>query len=314
MDLIDRMLQHDHWATTQLLERSRALTDEQLDQEFDIGHRTVRETFDHLIYNLGFWTSVAAGQQPDSPRAEQQYDRSMPALIERYEQFHASFAALARRMRDEQRLEDTFVDHFGGSPTFGGVIIHLTLHNTEHRSEVLHILQRLGLENLPEIDLALWDQTAQVALKRIQAEREHWHALLAEVGEERMEEPGPMGDWTFKDLTAHLLGWRERTLALIEAGPGGDPPTPWPVSLETDDEINTWIHEQHRDRPLGDVLTDMDQSYERLAALIERMPEGDLTAPGRFAWMGDKRLFEIDFSGHLREEHEPSIRSWLQSR
>ena len=54
MDLLDRLLGHDHWATTQLLELSRGLTDEQLDRDFDIGHRTVRETFDHLIYNIGF--------------------------------------------------------------------------------------------------------------------------------------------------------------------------------------------------------------------------------------------------------------------
>ena len=29
-----------------------------------------------------------------------------------------------------------------------------------------------------------------------------------------MTEPGPMGEWTFKDLAAHLLGWRERTIWL----------------------------------------------------------------------------------------------------
>ncbi len=314
MDLVDRMLGHDHWATTQLLEVCRELTDAQIDQPFDIGHQTLRETFDHLIYNIGFWTSVMAGGERDSPRAEQQYDRSIPGLIERYEAKHASFAATARAARDEQRLSDTCVDHFGGTPTLGGLILHVTLHNAEHRSEVLHILQRLGVPNLPEIDFALWDQTVQIALKRIQEERESWHALLAEVGEDRMEEPGPMGEWTFKDLAGHLLGWRERTIARIEAGPGGNPPTPWPATLESDDEINDWIYEQHRDRPLRDVLADMDQSYERLANAIERVPEGDLTVPGRFEWAGDARLFEADFSGHLREEHEPSIRAWLQSR
>jgi uncharacterized damage-inducible protein DinB len=314
MDLIDRTLGYDRWATMQLLELSRGLTDEQLDRDFDIGHRTLRETFDHLIYNVGFWTAVATGQPLDPFRPDLQYDRSMPALIERYEQVHESFSTLARRMRDEQRLEDTFVDHFGGSPTFGGLILHLTVHHAEHRGEALHILQRLGIANLPEIDPALWDQTVQVALSRIQQERDDWHALLAEVGEDRMEEPGPMGDWTFKDLAAHLLGWRERTISLIEAGPDGNPPTPWPATLDGDDQINAWIYEQHRDRPLRDVLVDMDQSYERIVDLIERMPEGDLTAPGRFKWMGDERLFEVDFAGHLREEHEPSIRAWLQSR
>lgn len=151
-------------------------------------------------------------------------------------------------------------------------------------------------------------------VRRIRDERTVWHTLLDEIGEDRMEEPGPMGDWTFKDLATHLLGWRQRTIDRIEAGPGGNPPIPWPASLETDDEINAWIHEQHRDRPLAEVLADVDDSYERLARLIETMPEADVTTPGRFDWMEGQALVDADFFGHLHEEHEPSIRDWLATR
>ncbi len=157
-------------------------------------------------------------------------------------------------------------------------------------------------------------KTRDELARLVHQERADWHALLAEVGEDRMDEPGPMGDWTFKDLAAHLLGWRERTIARIEAGPGGNPPTPWPASLETDDEINAWIHEQHRDRPLRDVLADVDRSYERLAALIETMPEEDLMTPGRFDFLEGKAFADVNVFGHLHEEHEPSIRAWLQTR
>ena len=38
MDLLDRLLAHDTWTTRQLLLRCQQLTDEQLDQEFDIIH------------------------------------------------------------------------------------------------------------------------------------------------------------------------------------------------------------------------------------------------------------------------------------
>jgi hypothetical protein len=37
-------------------------------------------------------------------------------------------------------------------------------------------------------------------LAQIENEREQWNRLVTEVGTERMDEPGPMGDWTFKDL------------------------------------------------------------------------------------------------------------------
>ncbi len=159
MDLVDRMLGHDHWATAQLLDLSGGLTDAQLDESFDIGHETLRATFEHMIFNVEAWTAVMAERPVDARRD----DLSLAALIESHERSYATFATLARRVRDEQRLDDTFVDHFGGRMTFSGAIIHIVLHDAEHRSEVLHILARLGVPDLPELDHALWDQTARGA-------------------------------------------------------------------------------------------------------------------------------------------------------
>ena len=153
MDLLDRLLEHDHWATAQLLDRSRKLTDAQLDQEFDIGHRTLRDTFEHMIVNIAFWTSLMTEQPVDKQRD----DRSLAALIDRHERFYASFATLARQYRDEQRLDETFIDHYDARKSFGGTILHVVLHNAEHRTEALHILERLRVPDLPEVDHGLWD-------------------------------------------------------------------------------------------------------------------------------------------------------------
>jgi uncharacterized damage-inducible protein DinB len=153
MDLLDRLLSHDQWATAQLLAVSRGLPDAHLDQEFDIGHRTLRATFEHMIFNTEAWTALMAAQ----PLHAQRDDRSLPALADRHQRAYMAFAALARRVRDEERLDDTFADHFGGPMTFGGGIIHVVLHNAEHRSEALHILERLGAPDLSEVDHGLWD-------------------------------------------------------------------------------------------------------------------------------------------------------------
>jgi uncharacterized damage-inducible protein DinB len=153
MDLLDRLLEHDHWATAQLLDLSRNLTDAQLDQEFDIGHRKLRDTFEHVIVNIAFWTALMTEQPVD----EQRDDRSVTALIDRHERSYAAFASLARQFRDEQRLEGTYFDHYNARKSFGGTILHVVLHNAEHRTEALHILERLGAPNLPEVDHGLWD-------------------------------------------------------------------------------------------------------------------------------------------------------------
>ena len=60
MDLLDRLLGHDAWTTRQLLLRCRDLTDEQLDRPFDIGDRSLRETFLHILEIMEVWTDRIA--------------------------------------------------------------------------------------------------------------------------------------------------------------------------------------------------------------------------------------------------------------
>lgn len=157
-------------------------------------------------------------------------------------------------------------------------------------------------------------------LAAIERERAAWEELLGEVGENRMLEPGPMGEWTFKDLVAHLNGWRTRGLGRLEAALQGqpDPPPPWPAELQTDDEINDWIQAQNADRLLGEILDDSRLMFARMAAIVEMMPEEDLNDPARFPSLEGQSLAEAILTGayfsHLHEEHEPAIRAWLDRR
>jgi uncharacterized damage-inducible protein DinB len=159
MDLLDRLLKHDRWATDQLLVMSRGLTDAQLDQEFDVGHRTLRETFQHMIFNIEAWTDIIEGQPMQVERGEP----SLAALSDRHQRAHDEFAALARRVRADDLMEETFVDHFGERMRYGGAIVHVVLHNAEHRTEALHILSRLDLPEVPEVDHGLWDHVSRGA-------------------------------------------------------------------------------------------------------------------------------------------------------
>lgn len=68
----------------------------------------------------------------------------------------------------------------------------------------------------------------------IQADQQFWRDLAAKVGPDRYASPGPMGAWSFGDMAGHLLGWRKRTLARLEAFSRGEaePPNPWPAALD----------------------------------------------------------------------------------
>jgi hypothetical protein len=150
---------------------------------------------------------------------------------------------------------------------------------------------------------------------RCERERQVWRGLVDEVGIDRMTEPGPMGPWSFKDLAAHLLGWRDRTIARLEAAAQGRAPPPvWPSELRDDDSINDWIQARSDGRSVRAVLDDADRSYERLSDAIAALPEETVTSTVALPWMQGESLAETDLFSHLHDEHMPSIRTWLATR
>lgn len=158
-------------------------------------------------------------------------------------------------------------------------------------------------------------RTKADVLARIDEERQLWQALVAEVGPERMEQPGPMGEWTFKDLAAHLLGWRLGTIARLEAAAKRLPPPVnlWPAELQDDDDINDWIYRQHHHRSASDVLRDVEQSYQDLRNAIESLSDEMVFDPLLFPRFEGRALADVEFFEHLHEEHEPSVRDWLET-
>jgi len=146
----------------------------------------------------------------------------------------------------------------------------------------------------------------------LRADQQFWRDLAAEVGPERYAEPGPMGEWSFGDLAGHLLAWRNRTIARLEAAGRGEPEpvAPWPRQMVDDDAINDWIRREDAGRSSEELVGAYERSYDRLAAAIDALPEQQLTDPDAFEWLGEP-LVEVDFTGHLHEEHVPAVRAWL---
>ncbi len=131
-----------------------------------------------------------------------------------------------------------------------------------------------------------------------------------------MHEPGPMGEWTFKDLAAHLAAWRNTRIPMIEAVARSEPipAPPWPPAMDDFDEINAWFHARDADRPLEDVLDDYDSSFDRLAAALESLSDEAALNPNALPWTEGTAAVDVDFTEHLHEEHLPTIRAWLASR
>lgn len=158
-------------------------------------------------------------------------------------------------------------------------------------------------------------------LRLIDTGRASWESLLADVGEERLELSGATGDWTFRDVVAHLNAWRELTLVRLGAAARGEESVspPWPAGLDDDspegtDAINAWFYQRARDRAAADVIAESSEQLQQMHAIVTTLSPEDLFTPGRFSWLGDYPLSAVvEGSFEHLAEHEEEIREWLNN-
>jgi hypothetical protein len=156
-----------------------------------------------------------------------------------------------------------------------------------------------------------------IVADRIREEQRAWRDVVSAVGMDRMDEPGPMGEWTFRDLAWHLLAWRERTLARLEAGAAGAamPHEPWPDGVADVDAINDWMQAQGEGRSAAEVLEAVDRSFDRLVAALTAFSDEQLLDPAGLPGYEDIGPgSEVDWLSHWHDEHEAEVRSWLAER
>lgn len=160
-------------------------------------------------------------------------------------------------------------------------------------------------------------------LARLDFEEVEWKTMLAEFGTDRMETPGVTDDWTFKDVAAHLNGWRQPYVdafrAVLQHQPAPELNWPIPASPDApDDEVqimNDWFYEQNHDRSLEDVLAESQQQWDDFHTAVEDLPDAALYDRDIFPRLGGASLAESITNGslfsHFHEEHEPILRAWL---
>lgn len=148
----------------------------------------------------------------------------------------------------------------------------------------------------------------------LQEEQQQWVAFLDQIGPERMDQPGVAGDWSIKDIVAHLTDWQPRQIARLQAAQRGEPepPPPWPTHLQTDDEINAWIYAANRGRSVREVLDRSQQIFQQFLAVIASLPDDIQIEPAYHIFrVGGQRFSASEFFDHFHDDHEAEIRAWL---
>jgi len=154
MDLLDRLIGHDYWATSLELGHCESLTEDELTEQFDIGLGFIHSTIIHQVLVIEFWTA-----QIEQRPADLNWDArpSIAELAVLHTRYHGNFAKIARAAQANGTLDQLFSDHHGNQQSVGGTILHILSHNQLHRAEVRHMLNRLGVDDVWDGDPQEWE-------------------------------------------------------------------------------------------------------------------------------------------------------------
>ena len=135
-------------------------------------------------------------------------------------------------------------------------------------------------------------------LERIEEAWRQLFAALDDIPEDRLSEPGVIGDWSLKDLFGHLAFWDEHAVTEIDRALAGLPreDNAWQEMNETD-------YVAGRDRTLPEQRSAMHQAH---AALVERLKG----VAGIEAARMDEAIRPDTYDHYL--DHIKDIQAWRQ--
>jgi len=129
-------------------------------------------------------------------------------------------------------------------------------------------------------------------LQETQQEYEALEKFLASLSSEQMVAPGALGDWSPKDVLAHLYEWQQMFFGWYDAGLRGETPHPPAEGYKWSQlpALNQAIYERYRDWTLEAVRNALRASHHRTLDLIQKLSDEALTTPGLYTWMNKNTL------------------------
>jgi hypothetical protein len=136
-----------------------------------------------------------------------------------------------------------------------------------------------------------------------------WAAIkesYAGLSDALMTEPGVTGDWSVKDILAHVTTWEDEALKYLPLIIKGDRPPRYSVKYGGINAFNAQMTQQKRGLSLSDVLKQLDETHRRLIDYVHRAPEEQFTHETRF-----RRRLRLDTYSHY-PKHARAIRQWRE--
>ncbi len=150
-------------------------------------------------------------------------------------------------------------------------------------------------------------------IQTLRNEHEQWQTLLAQISEERMVQPGVAGEWSVKDIIAHVMWYERETVGILQQRAFVGSPL-WNVSLE---ERNAAMVAENHNRSLEEMRLEAQQVFEQLIQAIQKLSEADLNDASSLHdippnWLPWQVIASNSYEHY--HQHTPSLSAWIEAK
>ena len=143
----------------------------------------------------------------------------------------------------------------------------------------------------------------QKVLKQLEKAWTEFKESYAGLSDLQLTEPGVTGNWSVKDIIAHVTWWEEEALNHLPLIIKGGRPPRYSTKYGGIDAFNARMTEQKQGLSLSEILKQMDETHRRLVDYVLSVSE-QLTRETRA-----RRRLRLDTYSHY-PKHAKAIREW----
>jgi hypothetical protein len=124
--------------------------------------------------------------------------------------------------------------------------------------------------------------------------------------ETQLLEPSVVGEWSVKDILAHLTTWEQEALKYLPVVLAGSRPPRYSTQYGGLDAFNALISEQKRGLSLAEVRRQQAESHKQLIEYLQAAPVEPFEKPTPF-----RHRLKLETYGHYNL-HAKMIRDWRE--
>jgi hypothetical protein len=145
-------------------------------------------------------------------------------------------------------------------------------------------------------------------IDKVEAAWADFHASYAGLPDDDLLVPGVTGDWSIRDLIAHITWWDEEAIAHLPTVLAGGTPPRYSVTYGGIDAFNAMKTAEKADLSLAEVRAEAEETHRRLLECLRSIPSEALRGNVKVT-----HRLRLDTYGHY-PIHAADIRRWRDRR